>query len=312
MWMTLALGLAHAGSGPWVPGTSVGNLYVGLDGEHFNTVRANGDAGAEAVPIGDGVGALGLTGILSYGLAPRVEMEARLPVRSAHVNRRDHPTCEAIGADGCRTTHTIGVIEARLKALVLDELSGQPLSLALGADVRFGGITSPTRDRITNAGEGTTDFGPRLAAGRSGTIGASYYTVSFDSSWYYRIPNTTSFPNFSGDRSVPGSEFVGSLEALFTPGGGVVTFGPYANGIYRPSGVDFQDLVVDDPDRFAALRIANVTAGGKLLIRDTRNHVFVVSVGRTVYAFNNPSDRIIVSFGVSLNDVFKIFDREGA
>ena len=67
---------------------------------------------------------------------------------------------------------------------------------------------------------------------------------------------------------------------------------------------------MDDPDRFAALRIANVTAGAKLLIRDKKNHVFVTSVGRTVYAMNNPSDRIIVSFGVSVNDVFKIFERD--
>ncbi len=310
MLMALALGLAHAGSGPWVPGTSVGNLYIGLDGEHFNNVRSNGDAGAERVPVGDGIGALGVQGILSYGLSPRVEMEARLPVRSAHVNRQDHPTCDVIGANGCRTTHTIGVIEARLKGLVIDELSGKPISLAIGADVRFGGLTSPTRDRITNAGEGTTDFGPRLALGRSGAMGSSYYAMSLDTSWYYRIPNTTSFPNFTGDRAVPGSEFTGGLEMLVTPGGGVVTLGPYANGIYRPSGVDFQDLVVDDPDRFAALRIANVTAGAKLLIRDKKNHVFVTSVGRTVYAMNNPSDRIIVSFGVSVNDVFKIFERD--
>jgi len=309
MLLALIAGLAHAGSGPWVPGTSIGNLYLGLDSEQFTRVASNDAGTLVPVDVGEGIGTVGLTSILSYGIGPRLELETRVPYRATHANREDQAICAALGTDACAPTRTIGVIEARMKGMILDELSGQPVSLAIGANVRFGGLTASTRNRITNAGEGTTDFGPRLALGRTGAIGSSYYALSLDASWMYRVPNTKSFPRLEGDRVVPGSEFYGELETLVSPGGGSVTLGPFAGGVYRPSGYDFGEIIVDDPDRLAALRILNIAAGAKLLLRDRRDHVFIVSVSRTIAAWNNPSDRLTVSVGVSLNDVFRIFDR---
>ena len=52
--------------------------------------------------------------------------------------------------------------------LALDELYGPPLSLAVGGELRVGTFTAPERAQLTNLGEGTTDLGAFLSAGRSG------------------------------------------------------------------------------------------------------------------------------------------------
>ena len=69
--------------------------------------------------------------------------------------------------------------------------------------------------------------------------------------------------------------------------------------------MNFSEIEVNDPDRLGALRTTLVSAGLKALVRDNRNNVFVVSLWRTAYSVNNPSDQIIVSIGMSLNDVLR-------
>lgn len=303
------LSAAFAGSGPWVSGSGVGNLYLGIEGEQYTKVSSRNTTGIDKQPVGEGIQSIGGLAVLSYGIAPRVEAEVTVPYLATHVNREDSTLCELLGEDSCDATHTVGIIQARVKTLILDGIAGSPLSLSVAGEVRYGGLTATTRHRLTNAGEGTTDFGPSLALGRSGTLGANgFYALSGDFGWRYRVPNTRRFPNLEGQRAVPGSEFFGSLEALVTPTGRV-SVGPYAVALYRPQGIDFSELAVADQDRFAALRVTDIRAGGKLLIRDAKNHVFVLAVGRTVYSANSPADSLTLSFGVSLHNVFRVFER---
>lgn len=297
MLIALIVDVAAAGSGPWVPGSGRANLYVGLDAQYFTRLATNGE-GRDVVDVGEGVSTFGGVLDLSYGVARRAEVELIVPIQHAHANRPDSQICVDLGLDACKGTTTLGVIEARGKGLIADQVAGAPVSLALGGIVRYGGATAATRERITNAGEGTVDFGPLISVGRGGGLGQGYYSLSLDGAWVYRLPNTDSYPNLVGDGVAPNSEFLGSAEALFSPRR-VVSIGPAATASGRPGGLDFTELDLTDRDRFAALRYVQIRAGGKLVVRDGLDNAFVLSVFRTVYAANNPADVLTVSAGVS-------------
>ncbi len=305
MW-ALWIALATAGTGPWVPGTGVANVYIGLEGDQFNNLSSPTDSGRQTLPVGEGISTITASGTITYGVAPRLEAELRIPYSASHANRDDAADCLALGLEACETTHTVGVLEANVKGLIFDEVAGAPLSLALGGIVRFGGLAAPFRARLTNAGEGTTDLGGKLAAGRSFSLGGEggYWSTSLDLFYLHRIPNTRTFPLQVGSRRVPGDHVGASFEAFFSPRG-VLAFGPAVSAQHRLSGVNFSEIEVNDPDRLGALRTTLVSAGLKALVRDNRNNVFVVSLWRTAYSVNNPSDQIIVSIGMSLNDVLR-------
>jgi len=302
-----AMSTAWGGSGPWVPGSGSGSVYLGLDGQQFARVGSGSGAQREVLDVGEGVNLLSAQGIVTYGIAPRAEVEARLPYHFHHVNREDAALCAGLGEDGCAPTHTAGVIYSHLKVLVADEVSGAPVSVSVGALSRFGGLVHGTRHRLTNAGEGTIDGGGFVSVGRSGGLGKGYWTVFGDVGGQVRVPNTRSYPNQQGSRPVPGSELFGSLEALFAPQRRV-SFGPAANLLWRPAGVDFAEIRLADPDRFGALRVTHVAAGAKLIFRDPHDNAFVFGLHRTVLAVNNPSDQFGISVGVALN---RLFDAEG-
>lgn len=304
MWW---VAMAAAGSGPWVPGSGVGTLYLGVDGERFERVKAIQADGAETLELADGITTLTIGGLVSYGFGARFEADLYVPYRSIDATTTTGGVCEELPNEPCRATRTLGVIEARMKGLVLDELSGAPLSVAIGGVLHLGTRTKSTRHRLTNAGEGTIDIGPRLAVGRSGGLGSGYYTISGDFHWVYRIPNTA-VETADGDILAPGSEFAGSIDAIASSSGAVGA-GLYTAGLWRPSGYDFADLAIDNTDRFAALRVANVHGGAKLFVRDAHDHVLVLSIGHTLYGRNNPIDRWTFGAGVSLNDVFGVLER---
>lgn len=289
--------VALAGSGPWVPGSGRTNLYLGLDGQRLTILRTAND-GIEDIEVGEGISTVGAVLDLSYGIASRAELEVILPVQRSYANRPDAPLCDALGLDACATTTSVGVIEVRGKGLIADQVAGAPLSLSLGGTVRYGGLTSATRARLTNAGEGTLDLGPQVSIGRGGAFAKGYYSANLDLAWLYRLPNTTSYPNFTGDRAAPGSELFGAAELLVTPIASV-SIGPSVGASSRPAGEDFRDLDLTDPDRFAALRYVQVRAGGKLVVRDGLDHALVLGIFRTIYAYNNPADIFSVSVGVS-------------
>jgi hypothetical protein len=302
LWMALAL----AGTGPWVPGTGVANVYIGLEGDQFNNLATPTDPGRQTIAVGEGISTITGSGTLTYGVAPRLEVELRIPYSASHANREDAAACLDLGLDACDTTHTVGVIEANVKGLLLDEVAGAPLSLALGGIVRYGGLAAPFRARLTNAGEGTTDLGGKLSAGRVGALGGSggYGSASVDLYYLHRIPNTRSFPLQMGSRRVPGDDVAVTFEAFFSPRG-TVAFGPAVSAQHRLSGLNFTEIEFSDPDRLGALRTTLVSGGLKALVRDNRNNVFVVSLWHTLYGVNNPTDQLIVSVGISLNDVLR-------
>jgi hypothetical protein len=293
-------GPAWASSGPWVPGAGEIQAFVGGDAERFGhlaTTDANGDR--SVLDVDEGISAIDVKGIVSYGILGKFEIEGQLPWYHVYANETDGAVCELLGQGSCATTQSIGIITFRGKALVLDELAGSPVSLSLGGEIRDGAFAYDDRSRVTNVGEGGLDTGAFLDVGRVGGIGS-------DGSWAayaelggrYRFPNTTTYTTASGDDvNAPGSEYFGQVDFLVSPKFPVL-FGPEIAGLWRPGGTAWYDLDFASDDRFGALRIGLVRAGGKIIVRSRTGTSFVVSALGTVYAWNNPSDIFVLSTGV--------------
>ena len=275
---------AWAGSGPGVPGAGKLLLYVGADSQRFREVKVNGGPdGPFVLDVGNGVSTIGSVISGSYGFTSRSEFEFTLPFQYSYVHRPEGDVCVLLAAEACDETATVGIIEARFKSLVLDEFAGAPFSLALGATARLGQLTGASRHRITNAGEGTFDLGWRVTGARSGPIGAWFYTVSFDATGVYRLPNTRTWPNMEGDVRAPGPEGWVSGDILVSPSM-KVTFGPAALYSIRPSGANFAtmiDIGAADADRFAALNYHQFRVGGKLIVSDKQYNS--LNVGSFMY-----------------------------
>lgn len=287
--MLLALCLpALAGSGPWT--VSEGDLaaYLGAEYQRFSKLATSvGSYGGEPLVVDEGIERTGTQLILGYGVRERVDLELRIPLSRVDANRIGE-LCTGVGLEACKTTAGVGIIDLRGKLLVVDELSGAPLSLALTPELRLGQLTHATRERITNLGEGTTDLGLNLALGRAGGLGAGFWAGYLEAGGRYRFPNVD---------AAPGSELLSEGELLF--GGASWMIGPAYTLLWRPSGVDVEGTDFTDQDRFARLRVANVRAGGKLIVRSDRRVSLSLSGYGTVYAWNNPSDVFIVSAGLS-------------
>ena len=290
--------LASAGSGPWVVGEGQASLYVGGEAQRLSQLAITVEGERDVIDVAEGISTVGLKGIATVGLTPRIELQGILPWWRVQATRPDHPLCEALGLGACRTTSSLGVVELRGKGLVLDEFFGAPVSLALGAEMRLGDFTYGTRERVTNVGEGALDAGAFLAVGRTGAVGArGYWSAYLEVLGRYRAPTTRDFPEANAGRSVPGSEFGATAEWVVGPRSRVA-FGPVASVLWRPWGKDFGELDLTDRDRFGALRILTTRVGGTLAIRGPESLVATLSVLRTVVAINNPSDVLTVSGGV--------------
>lgn len=311
MWLWLWCGLATAGSGPWVPGSGSGSLYLGADAQQYRKLSATRDGTRESNALGEGINQFSLTGVLTYGVTPRAEVEVILPVHFSHANREDAPLCVNLGEGACDETNSVGTIQSHLKVLILDEFAGAPLSASVAGVVRFGAFTAGTRDRLTNVGEGTLDGGVKLGLGKSGALGEGYWSTSLDTTFLYRVPNTLRYPLQTGDRAVPGSELHVHTDTFLSPKR-VVAIGPSVNWLWRPQGTDLGEIVTSDVDRFGALRVMQLNAGAKLVFRDTLDNAFVVGAFRTVYAINNPRDQIGLSVGIALNRLFDPSRRNAA
>ena len=285
---------ALAGSGPWALGHHDYSLYLGAEAQRLDTLALSSGSGADdVVDVGGGISTLGLKAILSYGVLPRLETEIAVPWYRVHQNRPEQEPCIALGPGTCAPTTGIGIVRARAKGMVLDEVLGAPVSLALGPELRFGQHTSATRKRITNLGEGTFDAGGFLSVGRTGTLGSGYWTAYAEGVGRYRTANTE-----QGGVRMPGPEVGGEAEALFAPSFDVA-FGPSITALHRLSGVDFEEADLGDVDRFASLRFTAVQAGAKLIVRSGEEIVLSTGVLRTIWAVNNPTDVWTVNVGVS-------------
>jgi hypothetical protein len=311
MTLLIFLHAAVAGTGPWVPGAGQLHVYAGVSQESFETLNANAFPGSDErvtqVDIGQGIDTV--TGVLdaTYGIADRASVEFVVPVQYSHANRPDDAVCVLFGLGACRPTTSIGVIEARVKGLLSDQINGAPLTLAAGLVTRFGGLTSKDRERFTNAGEGTFDFGARVSAGRTGGLGSGYWVGSVDAEALYRVPNTDAFPLQEGDLRAPAPQFLVAGELLVAPTARVA-FGPSLQLDTRPGGLDVGEMIATglaDVDRFSAIDFTVLRAGGKLILQDASYNAVSFSVSRTVYAVNNPNDTLTVSAGVSLNNLLR-------
>jgi hypothetical protein len=190
-----------------------------------------------------------------------MEVELSVPWVRVDANRPGGAVCASLGPRTCATTSGFGLVVARGKWQLLDELRGSPLSLSVGPELRLGQHTGPTRARITNLGEGTTDLGATLAVGRSGGLAEGSWSAHADATYRRRGTNRA----LEADR-LPGDELVVEAEAFFgaRPWWSV---GPTLSWWERPEGVDFGEGDLTDIDRFGALNGRNVRVGGKLLLR---------------------------------------------
>lgn len=300
--------LARAGSGPWVVSEGSSSVYFG--GEYQRLTRLTQSSGASAddvIDVDDGLETTGVKAVVSVGIRDDVELELDVPWTRVDANRTDGPICAALGRGTCATTRGLGVVGTRVKWLVLDELYGSPMSVSVGALARFGTHTAPTRARVTNLGEGTTDLGPTLAVGRSGGLGKGFWSAHVDGSYRYRFPNVV-----DAQPPVPGSEYTVDAE-LLAGARAWWSIGPQISWWHRPQGVDLEDILADpalatDIDRFARLRASSLRVGGKLLVRSSTRTTLVLGATSTVAAVNNP---LVFSMTAGLNVVPRVRSLQG-
>ncbi len=297
MWW-MGLGVAAAGSGPWTVGTGRGSVYAAIEGQRLGHLAIDRGADRQVVDVGEGLQRVTAKGIATVGLSSRIDVELGVPWSRVQATRADAPLCVALGLGACETTEGLGIVDARAKVLVLDEYFNAPLSVAVGAEVRFGQLTADTRERITNLGEGSLDVGPFLVVGRTAGLGkAGYLSLWAQGGYRFRSPTTDEYPLADPKRNetAPNGEVVGSAEVLVSPDGRVA-FGPSANLLHR-SGLDFSELDLTDVDRFAALGVTSLKVGGVVVVRATDSVSGVLSALGTAAAVNNPTDSWTVGVG---------------
>lgn len=298
----LALSLcapAVASEGPWTVGAGTASVYVGVESERITRLAgAEGSYGEGILDVDEGISKSAIKAIVSYGLAPGTEIELAVPWASNHMNRTDGPLCAALGAETCRPTQGLGVLDLRVKRMLLDELSGPPISLSVGLEARFGMLAWSTHKRLTNLGDGTFDLGGSAWVGRSGGMGAKgYWSISAGGDVRYRFPNLT-----AGDTDVPGWETDGLVELLFAPRS-VVAFGPEFGWFARPVGTDVETANLADPDWISGLSVTRFAVGASVHLRARQGVTFSLAAFRNVWARNNPTDDFLLSAGVQVSRI---------
>lgn len=297
---TLLATPAVAGTGPWVVGSGQASLYVGLESQRLTRLAITVNDERDVIDVGQGISSFGVKGIASIGITDRVEVEMGVPWWSVRANRPDDEICGALGLEACDNVRTVGVITARTKALLLDEYFGAPLSLSVGAELRYGDFTADTRARITNVGEGTTDLGPTLAVGRVGSFGGeSFFSTYAEAGWRYRFPTTRAYPD-APDGTLRAPQPETWAQAEFLAGTPWLSVGPAVTFLTR-GGLDWGELDLADPDRLAALSVTTARTGATVVVRNQGNLALSGSVMRVVYARNNPTDVLSVNLGVSFS-----------
>lgn len=289
----LALGVtasvAQAGEGPWTLQQGEHNLYFGLQSFRYGDY----DAGTSSAELDTEVIATGLVGVWSYGLAEGLELELQLPYESARVgNPRAEACTSAPRRKWCAPNAGLGDAAILVKTRLVDEVYAAPLSVSAVWGVRTGEAYSQTRGRLTNLGDGQTDLGGTLTAGRTDVLGSGWYRVAASVGYWYHLPHVA-VPD-----KVPADELRFDLNAsvAIVPS---VSIGPAVYGFHRLGGVDIAQADLSSINGFSSLDAMQVQAGGKLSLHPP-GALGTVTVGvlRTVAARNNPTDTLALCFGV--------------
>lgn len=285
LWF-LTLSSALAGDGPWTLDADEQNLFFGLDYFQYSAFDAgSGDARDLVSPIT----AMGFTGVWTAGLRRGVEVEVKIPFESARA--QDPEACRAAApVEGwCVTSAGLGDIGGQLKVRVLDELYGRPLTLSLSSGVRTGELYADDRQRLTTLGDGQTDIGGGLSLGRTDVLGAGWYRASVDA-WYWRRFDVSEV-NLDDEIAVSAAGMV----AVWPSWG----MGPAVHSFFRLGGLDVGQADFTAPDVWSTLAARQAQVGFKLgVFGQGRAPTFSLTVLRTVWAQNNPTDTFSVSAGL--------------
>jgi len=285
----------RAGEGPWTLQSGEQNVYVGLQTFRYGEY----DGGGTQQSLDTDVIATGLVGVWTLGLAQGYEVELQLPWESARVGDPNAPACTQAPRGGwCAPTSGVGDAALLVKTRFIDEVFQGPLSVSGVFGLRTGEAYSKYRGRLTNLGDGQTDLGASLTAGRTDVLRNGWYRVHATAGYWYRLPHTDI------DDKVPADElrYDFSAVASIVP---ALSLGPALYGFQRLGGQELGAADLSDINGFSSLDAAQIQAGGKLGLHPPGGYGTVsLGVLRTVYARNNPTDTLAISVGVGF-----FFDR---
>ena len=292
MWLALwgLMSPARGGEGPWALEPHVYNLYLGAD--YFRYSQMNDGLGQTAIDIGTGLSAFAVNGVWTVGLRPGIEGELKLTYEAVRVNQPDVALCtEDKPTDWCEPTAGVGDLTGTLKARVLNEFSGAPLTLSVLGLVRSGEAYANRRRRLTTLGDGQTDLGLALSVGRKANLGIQNLRFQVTGGYYYRFPNQR-----LADRKVPTDEVFGQADLAWGP---VPSFeiGPTAVGFSRIGGINIPELDFFDHDAWNQTAAAQIKVGGRIALFSIQRRTLSASVLYTVFARNNPANTLSITIG---------------
>ena len=276
---------AIASEGPWTTPMGRHNLYAGIFHEQFRCFEALGKQSSECgsgLPVSSTVQHVGFKLFYRYGLNKKWDFAIAAPVGKSQMAEPSNQEMQA-------TTTGVGLVESRFRRRLG---STGPFDWSASGGVRTGALHRSTRARITNLGEGTTDFAGTVATGATGLLGPRFYTTSVDVTYYYRLPLQVD-DELGG---IPGDELrVSSVfDYAFTSRLG---FGVSVDAFHRLSGVDldFGNISQYGDDRWAALAASQVKVGGRMMLYPQGRLPYLQLGGqRVVWAKNNPTDALFV------------------
>lgn len=263
-------------------------VYLGASHSKWSQYRANGDPSDLPAPVID----KGLTAYYAVGLSDRMDIGLNIPIQQTSMGEG------APSGEMFETTTGLAAASASSRVLIAREGGTLPFTLSGIGSFRVGSYHAETRDRLTNIGEGSIDFGAGLLMGRVLLAGSGTLWIELGGQYWYRIP--ASFG--SGEDKYPGDDISYSSEIgySFHPKVGVAAV---IDGYQRLSGVDYPALANDSSippeEQWTALKGAQTKVGGKLNVYATDRITVSSSFLAAVSAVNNPVDEKVIGLGVS-------------
>lgn len=264
------------------------NVYLGVSHGKWSQFRANGDPSNLPAPVTD----KGVTAYYAVGVSDRMDIGLNIPVQQTSMGEG------APSGEMYASTTGLAATSVNSRILIAREGDALPLTISGIGSFRVGSYHAETRDRLTNIGEGSIDFGAGLLLGRVLLAGPGTLWIEAGGQYWRRIPASfgTTIDKYPGDDITYSSE----VGYSFHPKVGVAAV---VDGYQRLSGVDYPALANDSTipveEQWTALRGAQMKAGGKLNFYATEKFTVSSSYLTAVSAVNNPIDERVIGFGVS-------------